>query len=249
MRFQIASDLHFECMKDDKRLFGPLVSVPSDALILAGDIDRIDRVRERFLAWPTRVLYVRGNHDSFFTGYEPEIGRLANASSDEQFSFLNKSCWTHNGVRVIGCCLWTDFALLGRRDDAMLLAQSGAADYRCIRRMDGRPLTPEDTRFEHELTVQWLSKQLRTPFDGKTVVVTHHAPHARSLDRRFGRQRYDSGFASDLSALTKLVHLWVHGHVHHSCDYKLKRCRVVCNPAGVERRPNPDFNPTFVVEV
>jgi calcineurin-like phosphoesterase family protein len=249
MHFQIASDLHFECMKDDNRLFGPLVFAPSDALILAGDIDRIDRVRERFHAWPTQVLYVRGNHDSFFTAYESGIAQMANASSDEQFVFLNKTTWIGGGVRVIGCCLWTDFALLGRCDDAMLLAQFGSADYRCIRRVDGKPLSPQDTRLEHHLTIQWLSKQLKTPFDGKTVVVTHHAPHARSLDRRFGRQRYDAGFASDLSALTKFVHLWVHGHVHHSCDYRFNRCRVVCNPAGVEKRPNPDFDPAFIVKI
>ncbi|SPB17803.1 phosphoesterase [Caballeronia novacaledonica] len=249
MRLQIASDLHLEITKPDGEKYGPLRHAASDVLILAGDIDRIDRVHERFLNWPTPVLYVRGNHDSFFTAYEAEIGRLANATTNSRFTFLERSVWARDGVRVIGCCLWTDFALLGRPDDAMLLAQLGGADYRCLRRTDGRRLIPEDTCFEHNLTVKWLTRELTKPFDGKTVVVTHHAPHVRSLDRRFGRQRFDSAFASDLSGLAKFAHLWIHGHVHHSCDYKVKRCRVVCNPAGTPQRRNPEFLPTLVVEI
>lgn len=249
MRLQIASDLHLECPRKSPGRYGPLLHAPSDALILAGDIDRIDRVRERFSDWPTPVLYVRGNHDSFFTAYEVEIGKLAVATRSGSFTLLERKVWTRDTIRIIGCCLWTDFALLGRLDDAMLLAQFAGADYRYLRRLDGKRLTPEDTRFEHSLTVEWLTRQLMTPFDGKTVVVTHHAPHVRSLDNRFGRQRYDSAFASDLSTLTKYVHLWIHGHVHQSCDYKVNRCRIMCNPAGTERRPNPDFCPMLVVEV
>ncbi|MFM0137773.1 metallophosphoesterase [Caballeronia grimmiae] len=249
MRFQIASDLHFESMKNDERPFGPLLSAPSDALILAGDIDRIDRVRERFLAWPTPALYVRGNHDSYFTAYEPAIREVAGFPSGGRFQMLERKVSRFDSVRVIGCCLWTDFALLGRKEDAMFLAQYAGADYRCLRRADGKLLTPADTCLEHRLTVEWLARQLKSPFDGRTVVVTHHAPHIRSLDRRFGRQRFDSAFASDLSALMKHAHLWVHGHVHHSCDYKLRRCRVVCNPAGTERHPNPDFSPVLVIDI
>ena len=26
--------------------------------------------------------------------------------------------------------------------------------------------------------------------------------------------------------------LWLHGHVHDSFDYRVGRCRVICNPRG-----------------
>lgn len=26
--------------------------------------------------------------------------------------------------------------------------------------------------------------------------------------------------------------MWLHGHVHDSFDYRVGRCRVVCNPRG-----------------
>jgi len=42
--------------------------------------------------------------------------------------------------------------------------------------------------------------------------------------------------------------LWVHGHTHASCDNRMGRTRVVCNPAGYHRE-NVDFQPQLVVEV
>lgn len=249
MRLQIASDLHLEHSEAGGSRHGPLCYAPSDALVLAGDIDRIDKVRQRFADWPCPVLYVRGNHDSFFTSYEQGIGRAVLQSQDAQFRLLERSVATFGELRVLGCCLWTDFALLGRVDDALLLAKYTGADYRCLRRADGALLNPEDTQLEHRLTVEWLERQLKKSHAGPTIVVTHHAPHIRSLDTRYGRNRFDASFASDLSVLAKKVNLWIHGHVHNSCDYRLNRCRVVCNPAGHPARPNPHFNPRLVLSI
>lgn len=248
MRLQIASDLHLERCGLEVNRYGPLCYAPSDVLVLAGDIDRVDKVRERFADWPCPVLYVRGNHDSFFTSYEQGISRAVLQSRDAQFRLLERQVATFDKVRVLGCCLWTDFALLGRVDDALVLAKYAGADYRCLRRADGTLLNPEDIQLEHRLTVEWLERQLNAPHAGATIVVTHHAPHIRSLDLRYGRNRFDAAFASDLSALTKRVNLWIHGHVHNSCDYKLNRCRVVCNPAGRAERPNPHFEPRLVID-
>jgi Icc-related predicted phosphoesterase len=42
--------------------------------------------------------------------------------------------------------------------------------------------------------------------------------------------------------------LWVHGHVHNSCDYRVGATRVVCNPHGYGLE-NPNFNAALVVEI
>lgn len=249
MKLQIASDLHLHGCTDEEERYGPLRYSDSDVLILAGDIDRVNEVSDRFADWPCQVLYVRGNHDSYFTAYEWAIHVAARKNIDEKFEFLERAVTLFPDVRILGCCLWTDFELFGHLDDALLLASYFSADYRCLRRSDGALLRPEDVRREHLLSVQWLSTTLAAPFAGKTVVVTHHAPHLRSLDPRYGRNRTDAGFASDLAPLMKAVTLWVHGHTHFSCDYKVGCCRVVCNPAGNRAHPNPDFNPSLVVEV
>ena len=61
----------------------------------------------------------------------------------------------------------------------------------------------------------------------------------------------NTSFASDLSDLmAPNVKLWVHGHMHNSLDYVERNTRVVCNPRGyVPFEPNPDFNPSLVVDV
>ncbi|WP_408191047.1 metallophosphoesterase [Paraburkholderia strydomiana] len=249
MKLQIASDLHLHGCTDIEERYGPLRYSDSDVLILAGDIDRVNKVSDRFADWPCQVLYVRGNHDSYFTAYEKAISVAARNSTGRNFVFLERSIVSFPHVRVLGCCLWSDFGLFGRVDDALLLASYFSADYRCLRRSDGALLLPEDVRREHLLSVQWLSRVLATPFSGKTVVVTHHAPHLRSLDPRHGRSRTDAGFASDLTPLMRAVTLWVHGHTHFSCDYKVETCRIVCNPAGNRPHPNPHFNPSLVLDV
>ncbi|WP_408200192.1 metallophosphoesterase family protein [Paraburkholderia strydomiana] len=145
MRIQFASDLHLERTDPYHEPRMP-VFAGSDLLLLAGDIDRIRKVFCRFSDWPSPVLYVRGNHDSYFDGYESGISAAAKLSSTGTVKLLERSEMVLAGVRVLGCCLWTDFNLMGRVEDAMLLAQYFDPDYRYLRRVDGKLITPEDTR-------------------------------------------------------------------------------------------------------
>ncbi len=55
-------------------------------------------------------------------------------------------------------------------------------DYRKIRVSPRyRKLLPEDTTLWHARSLRWLAEALAAPFDGSTVVVTHHAPSIRSV--------------------------------------------------------------------
>ena len=100
---------------------------------------------------------------------------------------------------------------------------------------------------------RFLEERLRAPFDGKTVVITHHAPSAASIAPRFGDDstHINASFVSRLDELiAPPVRLWVHGHTHASFDYELSGARVVCNPRGyVPMEINPGFDPGLVVEV
>ena len=77
-------------------------------------------------------------------------------------------------------------------------------------------------------------------FAGKTVVISHHAPHRLSVHRKYVGHPLTPAFASDLSDLMHRTDLWIHGHAHDSFDYWAGRCRVVSNPAGysLNRRGN-----------
>ncbi|MCL5405760.1 MAG: phosphatase, partial [Deltaproteobacteria bacterium] len=43
--------------------------------------------------------------------------------------------------------------------------------------------------------------------------------------------------------------LWVHGHIHQACDYRIGKTRIVSNPKGYPGEAATEFNPDFVVEI
>jgi predicted phosphodiesterase len=240
MKLRILSDLHLE--------FQDWTPPPADCdlVVLAGDIATGDagmQWAERTFSTP--VVYVPGNHEFYGRDFdEPRFqhGDVALLQGGE----LNLP-----GVRILGATLWTDFAICGNPDDAMTRAAGVMYDYRGIRRA-GRMLRPADTLVRHRIERMWLGEALARPYDGKTVVVSHHCPSAGSIPDRFRGNPVNGAFASDLAELAEQADLWVHGHTHTSFDYRIGKCRVVCNPRGYPvngGNENADFNPTLVVEI
>jgi 3',5'-cyclic AMP phosphodiesterase CpdA len=187
--------------------------------------------------------------------------------------------------RVLGTTLWTDFDLYGADDDSRATSIAAAErvmlDYRGLIQVtwtagnhanadanatgarvadalqDNTPrnLTAADTLALHRHARTWLEAELAKPFAGKTIVVTHHAPHRRSLAERYADDLASAGFVNHLPSLVREpVTLWVHGHTHTAFDYMENGTRVVCNPRGyLDRRTraleNAAFAWTKVVEI
>jgi hypothetical protein len=171
-------------------------------------------------------------------------------------------------VRFLGAALWTDFCLYGepRQDASMHLFKKGLNDCRKI--SAATPLSPEAKLTpalvlqRHEQSRAWLQGQLAQHFEGKTVVVTHHAPSSRSVAPRYRGDPLTPGFASELpQQMLEDAVLWIHGHMHDSCAYKVgslgegRTCKVVCNPRGypLDRRgsrfENPAFDSALLVQI
>ena len=116
-----------------------------------------------------------------------------------------------------------------------------------------RVFTPDDSIAIHRRSRQWLSRQLAVPFDGPRVVVTHHLPSWRSVAPPFLRAASNASFASDLDALFGPMSLWVHGHTHHSFDYRAGATRIVANPRGYPMKDggfeNPRFQAALLVDI
>ena len=104
---------------------------------------------------------------------------------------------------------------------------------------------------EEALSCQaWLRNALATPFDGKTVVITHFAPSLQSADPRYGQTPGTAGFCNSLDELLPQADLWLHGHLHCPSNYQAGRCRVVANPLGyAKKKEQSGFLPQCVVEV
>lgn len=220
------------------------------------------------------VIYVPGNHEY----YDGEFGALEAAMRDaaralDNVHYLNNDAYVDPAgrFRVLGTTLWTDFALFGADDASIAHAtdaaskvmldfkgliqvtwphdaavHAGAAGSQCGAERD---FTPADSLALHRRARAWLEAQLAAPFAGKTIVVTHHAPHRRSLAERYAQDPVSAGFVNDLAGLVRApVALWAHGHTHTSFDYVTEDgTRVVCNPRGyIRRRTGERENTAFV---
>lgn len=164
----------------------------------------------------------------------------------------------YEGVHFLGCTLWTDFNLFGEGASvlARMDAQTKMNDYRVIRVSDRyRRLRPDDTHYYFQQSLSFLKRELAEPFDGPTVVITHHAPSMRSISQRYRMDPLTPAYASNLDDLMgPHINLWIHGHVHHSNDDDCHGTRVVSNPRGYQEphqgtSGNPDFVPCLTIEI
>jgi len=153
------------------------------------------------------------------------------------------------GVRFLGATMWTDFAATGNPPIASFSAQNAMNDFRQIRTENYRRIRPADLAEQSVKTRDWLRARFAEPFDGHTVVITHHAPTLRSLqDNPHAGGHMDAAYANrweDLMGGDQVV-LWVHGHSHTAVDYEVAGTRVVCNPRGYPGEET-GFNPGLVL--
>jgi len=230
------------------------------------------------------VVYVPGNHEYYdgeFGALEAAMHDAA-ASVDNVHLLNNAVLLDPAGEwRVLGTTLWTDFTLYGADSEALAAsiaaAQKVMLDFRGLIQVTwprdatgskgakgassvadataARDFTPADTLALHAQARAWLERELAKPFGGKTIVVTHHAPHRLSLAERYADDRVSAGFVNHLPTLVRSpVALWIHGHTHTAFDYTVDGTRVVCNPRGyLDRRTRQPENPQFawdkVVEI
>lgn len=232
MKLQIASDLHLEFL--ESRFPGYRIVEPADAdvLVLAGDIHHTTRAIAAFADWPVPVVYVHGNHEAYHEQYSDLEEKLRAAFTGSNVHYLERDEYVLNGVRFLGCCLWTDYLLApANQRAAMMEAEQKLSDHRAIRTAQGW-FTAEDALCIHRQSRAWLETKLDERFDGPTVVVTHHGPHPNSVHPRYAGMLLNAAFVSDLTPLVGKADLWVHGHVHDSFDYDVSGTRVVANPRG-----------------
>ncbi len=254
MKIALMSDLHLSVQ--------PMVAphIDADVLVLAGDLHRpagaIAWARQ-FGATPT--LFVAGNHEFYGADLIGTMHALRTQAEGSSVRVLEQDVWYHQGVRFLGCTLWSDYRLFDsaeQREQGLQQAAAMVRDFSRIRvAADFDDLfTPAVAQLLFDRSVAWLGRQLAVPHQGPTVVITHFAPSRGSIATRFVGSPLNACFVSDLQAQIERWQpaLWLHGHVHDSCDYQIGRTRVVANPRGYAPKgvvENPRFDPSLVIEL
>lgn len=276
MKILIASDLHLEhyARQNAKGLIGladagipipfdrqVLASSDADVLVLAGDILTLgDRASLKWLMdfaetqFMRPVVYVLGNHE--FNGENlHEVRQAAKAFfSGSNIYLLDNDTLEMGGVRFVGSTLWSDYKAAGNQMRAMDEADLRLNDNQRISiGDDGRERTfrSQDALAEHQIARAFIERELAKPYDGKTVVVTHHAPsitYGRHPD--FEIDTLTGAFVSDLEDLFPAVDLWIWGRTHASVDAQSGRTRLVSNQRGYPRQEVPGgYDPLKSVEL
>ena len=253
MRLAILSDLHLTVAGM------PVPEVDCDVVILAGDLAR----PQQAMAWATQfsvpVIYVPGNHEYYGGSLSGTLANLRELARGSQVHVLERDELRLGGVRFLGCTLWTDFRLQAteaERVASMTMASEMIRDFSRIRLDDdGAALfTPELSRQVFDASVAWLDKKFAEPFEGTTVVISHHAPSLGSINPKYVGSPLNACFVSNIEPQLRRWNapLWIHGHLHDSYDYMVGNTRVLCNPRGYVRNDIPEnalFDPGLVISI
>lgn len=281
IRVAMMSDLHLECDPElacghsrsstgELRPYRRVCEHPewvravrriADLVLLAGDINRGTKglrwAAEAFTGVP--VIYVCGNqefHGADLTHVERELRDLSKQTPNVWFLECDMTILELDAgnmpVRIVGGCLWTDYRLFGaaNRELAMRYAGTELDDHRKIL-LDGGPFLPAHAALLHEKTRHFLECVLAEPFDGPTIVCTHHAPSRRSILPHHMGDKLNPSVASDLEDVIEEYRpdLWLHGHTHYAVDYCIGKTRVVSRPRGYPiNRNGSEFTP-FLIEL
>lgn len=250
MRLHVVSDLHVEFAA-----FEP-PTVEADVVVLAGDVGLGTAGIRLARRWSggRPVLFVAGNHEYYGHALPALTGELRFAAADSTVHVLENDEVVLNGVRFLGCTLWSDFLAAGadELERSMAVCARLLNDYEVISwSEEGRRLRPEDTRALHVASRRWLTSRLAVPHDGPTVVITHHAPLVHMRPSSPAHRALLGAFASDLSPLMEQnrIDLWIHGHLHRAADLDVAGTHVMSNPRGYPHEQVEAFDPGLVVEV
>lgn len=241
----------------------------ADVLVVAGDfypplinsVLALGKIAQRM-----PVVYVPGNRDYYNAStIEEELKQARRAAGtaftgSKGFHILDNETVVVAGTRFVGATLWTDLKFQGGPDvaappplndfDLINVLGSGDGD------QDGgaHRFTPQEYVRRHAISRRFIEDTLAVPFDGLTVVVSHHSPHRLSVGERYAANRRGTNafFHSDLSEILEgpnAPDLWVHGATHVGVDYRVGATRVLSNPYGYRaQEENPKFSAELVVD-
>ena len=192
MHLHVFSDLHAD-MADTK----PIAVLPEvNVVVVAGDVCEgavlgFERLREMVLL-PTPIVMVMGNHEYYHRTQPHELALARGEAARFGVHLLENDAVVIGGVRFVGCTLWTDYAIFGPGSQmhTMAVCRDRMNDHRRItwRKQPWLRFRPQEALGLHRASRTYLTGLLETPFDGPTVVVTHHAPRL-GLGRRQISQR------------------------------------------------------------
>ncbi len=201
------------------------------------------------------VIRIPGNHE-FYKGninyiYYPQYKKefLKNHYK------LNNQTHIINGVKFIASILWSIIPDEEREKYYQIMN-----DYRYINinyqpwlnsPSDNLKLRIDDTNLFHQISRDFIEKELKKEYNGKIVVVTHHLPSLEFI-KNPSKLEYKYSYGTSLDSIIKnnFFDLWIFGHRHRSFDISFQGKRFVSNPLGyLDGAQKDNFKRDIYIEI
>jgi 3',5'-cyclic AMP phosphodiesterase CpdA len=259
MRIWLMSDLHLGS-EPGWDLLPPPKRPAFDVLVVAGDL--VSRM-ERGVNWLAQrvtdrpILYLAGNHEPYGQdiGVDLEKARQA-AAKTKNVIVVQDEAVIVGDVTFVAATFWTNFGLFGNPERSMAVASDAMNDYAKIRKDRYRyRLRPVDTLVRNHKSRTFFAEAVKKARTEKIVAVSHHCPTPLGLKAGTETDATSPAYVNtDCEDLIQRFDLWIYGHTHETRLFHVGSTPVITNAKGYGvlrdgTRDNPDFDPTFTVEI
>ena len=235
MKIRLLSDLHLE-LQDKPVQFSNFANV----CILAGDIGnpfekKYNKLLRLLSLVHDKVFVITGNHEYYnkesMLTVESKIQELC--ESHDNIHYLQKSSYIYQGVRFLGCTLWTqgEDSLAKYMNDFTQIPNFTCEKY-------------NELFLDHST---WLSRELSLTGDfSTTCVITHHLPKTQLISPQYKDNPLNCFYASNVDITG--ANICCYGHTHEANQITIDGVRFYCNPGGYENETS-NWNPNMVINI
>lgn len=245
MLIQYASDLHLEFPENREFLrLNPLKPV-GDILILAGDIVLFDVMHEHsdFFNYVSdhfqTTYWIPGNHEYYYSDAGKKSGVIHESIRSNVF-LVNNVTIERPSMRFIFSTLWSRINPANQ-----WTIERRVSDFHVIK-FNGKRFTTPDFNQLHEEGLKFITKELQSDGQLKTVMVTHHVPTLMNYPAMHKGDPLNQAFAVELYALIEDQgpDYWIYGHTHSNTpEFTIGKTRLLTNQLGyVKLNEHASFN-------
>ena len=234
MTIQYASDLHLEFPANKDFMEKNPIAPSADILVLAGDIMPIHHIGQHGAFWDylsahfKTVFWIPGNHE-YYGAKSLRFGRSRHDAVRHNVFLVNNIVQVIEGTRFLFTTLWTKISTAHQFE-----IQNRLSDFSAIH-SEGRPFSVAQYNELHEDSVAFLHEALALPFEGPTVVVTHHVPTFLNYPPQYKGDALNEAFAVELFDLIVEYKpdCWIYGHHHCNVgDFYIEKTKLLTNQLG-----------------
>lgn len=251
MEIQYASDLHLEFVENRKWLKNNPIIPVAPVLILAGDIDIIEKGQVKnpfYFKWLSenwdQVLIIPGNHE-FYDGGNMKQAFNYSLEIHSNVRYVNNVSIKINQTEIFLSTLWSN---------CTSLVENYISDFKLCK-WDNQPYNAEKHNYLHKQSVKWIDDAIMNSTSLKKVVVTHFVPdqninvYPKSSDKV--SQAISEYFVADIQQyITKWqVDFWIYGHNHWNNDTQYLNTQFLSNMLGYCGHEENTFNPQKLLEL